>query len=185
MTAKVETSATDPFACLGVERTFDLDPKQLQEIWQEKQHTCHPDRFVGESESERLAAMQISQEINRAYQILREPVSRAIELLKREGVDDISLYRHQLDEDFLEALIETREAISEAGALSDPLALLNTLVGHAKTQKQELMRELSTGFSQTGEKDKERLAGLTLQLQFIEKTLREIREAESRLLDDE
>jgi Fe-S protein assembly co-chaperone HscB len=77
---------SDYFALLNISPSFDIDLAQFEAAYFREQRSAHPDRFVGKSEQERLAAMQRSVDINKAYQVLKEPLTRAQYLLKLQGI---------------------------------------------------------------------------------------------------
>lgn len=76
----------DYFGLLGFTPTFQLDLDALEKSYFAAQNQYHPDRFVGKSDEERLDAMLRSVDINRAYRVLKEPLSRAQHLLSLQGV---------------------------------------------------------------------------------------------------
>lgn len=74
------------FHLLNLAPAFDLDLAALEAAYFAAQRQCHPDRFVGRPEAERLAAMQRSADVNRAYDTLKNPLSRAQYLLSLQGI---------------------------------------------------------------------------------------------------
>jgi molecular chaperone HscB len=74
------------FALLSLPEAFTLDHAALEAAYFAVQRKFHPDRFVGKPEAERLAAAQASADANKAYQTLKNPLSRAQHLLALQGV---------------------------------------------------------------------------------------------------
>jgi len=66
----------DPFATLGIARTFDVDLAAVEKVHRELSRALHPDRYVGASPSERRASLAKAVEINEAWRVLRDPIRR-------------------------------------------------------------------------------------------------------------
>lgn len=77
---------TDYFFLLGLKPAFDLDLKQLEAAYFHAQQQHHPDRAAGKPASERQAALMLSADVNQAYNILKDPLSRAQYLLSLQGI---------------------------------------------------------------------------------------------------
>ena len=74
------------FSLLNLPESFTLDSSTLETVYFTAQRRFHPDRFVGKSEGERLAAAQKSADINQAYEILKNPLKRAQHVLALQGI---------------------------------------------------------------------------------------------------
>ncbi len=74
------------FSILGLDASFLIDLNQLESAYFAAQRQFHPDRFIGKSEAERLKAAQASADANKAYRILKDPLTRAQHLLALQGV---------------------------------------------------------------------------------------------------
>jgi molecular chaperone HscB len=74
------------FELLGLPPTFLLEPAFLESVYFAAQRQFHPDRFIGKPEAERLKAAQASADANKAYRILKDPLTRAQHLLALQGV---------------------------------------------------------------------------------------------------
>jgi molecular chaperone HscB len=100
------------FELFSLPVSFSIEQSQLSETYRELQQQYHPDKFVMQSDSERLVAMQKSTEINDAYQTLKNTCLRAQYMLLLAGLD-IALEQKTLqDTSFLMQQIEWRETIS-------------------------------------------------------------------------
>ena len=97
--------ASDYFVLFGLERTFALDENTLKQKYFSLQREYHPDRADAD---QKMAMLQKSADINRGYQILKNPVARAEYLLgpKEEKPSQALL---------MEAM-EQREALAEVKA---------------------------------------------------------------------
>jgi|ERR1043166_7011089 curved DNA-binding protein CbpA len=75
---------TDCFALLNEPRRPWLSVEELKAKFIALSSQCHPDRVHGAPEAERMAANQRYQELNAAYNVLREPRERLLHLLELE-----------------------------------------------------------------------------------------------------
>ena len=91
----------DAFAVFNLERKFALYEAALHQRYLELQREFHPDR----SAENKIAMLQKSADINKAYQILKNPVSRAEHLLIAE---------EKPSQELLMEAMEQREALVEA-----------------------------------------------------------------------
>jgi molecular chaperone HscB len=152
----------DDFSLFGIAPVFDIDLKQLEAAYFSEQRKFHPDRFIGKSEQERLAAMQRSVDINKAYQVLKEPLSRAQYLLKLQGItvgsekDSVKPSQALLVE-----VMEWREAAEEGKDITSIL----------QQQREESLQHIANHYKNAAW---EKMAQETLRLGYIEKTLKEI-----------
>lgn len=129
------------FDILGLPTQFPLNLKTLETAYFTAQRACHPDRFVGKSEAERVAAISRSQLVNDAYEFLKNPLHRAEHLLELQGIvalDDDAVAPPAL----LMEMMELREALADAGqngpalaaALEDLKAQANAALATLETQ---------------------------------------------------
>ena len=113
----------DPFAVLGLQETFAVDAADLNARHRKLSRRLHPDRFVRANAGDKLRALEWTTAINDALRALRLPEDRAALMLRKRGVDfaetGSELSPGQLPLDFLEAVLEEREALAEAIAASD------------------------------------------------------------------
>ncbi|MEQ8955070.1 MAG: Fe-S protein assembly co-chaperone HscB, partial [Gammaproteobacteria bacterium] len=75
------------FQLFDLNPAFAVDLAVLEQKYHELQNKLHPDRFAGESERERMQAVQLSSYLNEAYNTLRKPLARAAYLLQLRGRD--------------------------------------------------------------------------------------------------
>lgn len=137
-------SGPDPFAVLGIEPRFDLDPAQLEARFRERSREVHPDRFAGASAGTRAAALVQTRALNDAYQVLRKPQRRAEHLLGRHGIaiDD----RERLDPGFLMEILERREELAEARAAGE-LERVNLLAADMRARQRAIVEGLTRHFA--------------------------------------
>ncbi len=61
---------------------FDLDLREVRQRYLELQQALHPDRFATRDAQEQARAQAASSLINRAYNTLKDPLSRAVYLVR-------------------------------------------------------------------------------------------------------
>ena len=111
----------DYFALLGTPASFDIDVDALGANFRRLQQQFHPDRFSDRSAVEQRLAASTSADINAAYAILRDPLTRARYLLAHRGVDVDALEREPLPPAFLMQQLELREAIQACRDATAPV----------------------------------------------------------------
>ena len=67
--------------------SYDVDLDQLQKQYMSLQKVVHPDKFANASDQEKRVSMQQTSWINEAQTTLKDPVGRAIYMLKLKGID--------------------------------------------------------------------------------------------------
>jgi len=112
----------NPFALLGLDARYDLDPQVIEAAFFERTRELHPDRHANAPAAERVAVLARSRALNDAYQIVKRPVARAEHLLASAGVTIGD--NEQLDPAFLMEILELREELAEArhGGRTDDVA---------------------------------------------------------------
>jgi len=130
---------------LGIETSI-LEQKFLQLSWK-----LHPDNFVNASEEERQLALKRSSELNDAYRVLRDPLTRIdylleIERERKEGEKKQQAPPELLEEVFLlnESLDELREARQSGGNLGELKTRLQAAENNFKENLKELDAQLQS-----------------------------------------
>ncbi len=118
---------TDPFALLGLPRSFRLDEQALHRKHLELSLRWHPDRYVLRPEPERLQAEDEMARLNEAYERLRDPVQRAEQLLALRGAPAAEGTDATSSPTFLMEMMELKEEAAEAAAERDRARLQELL----------------------------------------------------------
>lgn len=163
----------DPFATLGIARTFDVDLKAVEKVHRELSRALHPDRYVGASPSERRASLAKAVEVNEAWRVVRDPVRRADALLALGGVGAAAGEgpdAARADPEFLMDMLEQREALAEAKASKD-LEAVRRLASAIEERARGVERALAEGFAQG---EAARLVGKVGELKFYRRFLEEV-----------
>ncbi|WP_045419380.1 co-chaperone HscB [Vibrio jasicida] len=112
------------FELFGLPSQFKLDGSLLSSQFLELQKRFHPDNFATASERDRLMAVQKAAQINDAYQILKQPISRAEYLLAEKGIEIRGEQQTMQDPMFLMEQMELREELEDIADSSDPESAL-------------------------------------------------------------
>lgn len=167
------------FELFGLPSQFKLDGSLLSSQFRELQKRFHPDNFATGSERDRLMAVQKAAQINDAYQVLKNPISRAEYILAEQGVEIRGEQQTMQDPVFLMEQMELREELEEIADSTDPeSALFDFDSKVSKMYKQHLAsveQELDDGL--WGE-----AADRVRKLKFIAKLKNEIELVEDKLL---
>lgn len=106
------------FELFGIEPTYDVDAGELRRTYMQLTRSIHPDVAGRDSDKVRKQALALSSGLNRAYETLRNPISRAEYLLRLAGgpsaADDKAVPGEMLGE-----VMMFREEIDEAAEQDD------------------------------------------------------------------
>ncbi|WMN87806.1 co-chaperone HscB [Vibrio parahaemolyticus] len=167
------------FELFGLPSQFKLDGSLLSSQFRELQKRFHPDNFATASERDRLMAVQKAAQINDAYQVLKNPISRAEYILAEQGTEIRGEQQTMQDPMFLMEQMELREELEDIAGGSDPESMLFDFDSKvSKMYKQHLAsveKELNDGLWAEA-------ADRVRKLKFIAKLKNEIELAEERLL---
>lgn len=155
------------FDILGLPAAFELNLKTLEQAYFTAQRACHPDRFIGKPEADRLAAIGKSQLVNDAYETLKNPLTRAEHLLDLQGIHALS-DDAKVPPEILMEMMDLRERIFDAGSDGAELA---AIVGEVKTLANENIKTLSAAFEA---KDYVSATHETIRLQYLGKAMEEV-----------
>ena len=143
--AKVAPSGpTDYFALFDMPRRYGVDLEELERRYLARSKVVHPDRFVGRPAGERVAAMSQSMDLNKAYKVLRKPVSRAEHLLELRGLTID--HNEVLEPAFLMDVLEAREELAEAKVAGDA-SRLEQLRHDMESREAAALAAIEGGFS--------------------------------------
>ena len=109
----------DYFSFLGLPRKIGLDRASLDKVFYELSRKFHPDFAQGKSDKEKLDRLEKSAFLNKAYQTLKDPVSRAEYLLDLEVPGDPK-ERTKIDPVLVSEIFEIQEMVEEEKRTKDP-----------------------------------------------------------------
>jgi molecular chaperone HscB len=110
------------FDVFGLQPAHAVDLPALEKGYRELSLKLHPDRFAQAEAKERRLSLEQTTALNEAYRTLKDPLKRAFYLLKLQGVDldrDDASAQKNMPLDFLEEVMELREALDEAMQAKD------------------------------------------------------------------
>lgn len=161
----------------------EVDTVLLEQKYKLLQAQLHPDRQLNTQsntqERSKLAAVQQASMLNDAYATLKLPLRRAEHLLQLKGIDTTSYDQADLDKDFLLGQLKLREQLEELQAQANPEAL----EGMLRQMEQELASKWRDFSNRFDSNNLQAAYQAFRELQFLQKLIEEIREAEDRLLD--
>ncbi len=148
------------FEVFGLPPGPDLDLAALEQKHRSLALESHPDRQTAKDAKTRLWALERTTQLNDAFKVLKDPVKRAVYLLKLKGVDleKDGEGRVQLPLEFLEDVLERREELDEARARKDVATVralakeIGELAAKALATAQDALRQedLATAATQLG-----------------------------------
>ncbi|QPK05012.1 co-chaperone HscB [Vibrio kanaloae] len=167
------------FELFGLPLQFQLDGSLLSSQFRDLQRQFHPDKFATASERDRLLAVQKAAQINDAYQVLKNPISRAEYLLIQHGEDIRGEQQTMQDPMFLMEQMELREELEDIADSSNPEDALLAFEGKvSKMYKQQLSAIQQELDSEAWLEAVDRVR----KLKFIAKLKNEIELVEDRLI---
>jgi molecular chaperone HscB len=165
----------DPFATLGLPRSYEIDMQELETHYRALQKAMHPDKHVGTSASQRRLSLEHAAQINDAYRVLKDELRRAETLLALYGAPAAAA--EAADQEFLVEMLALREALGEAKDARD-LAQVRALAGQVEEQRGQAQRELTQVFAALGQcasaAESGRAAALVSRLKYFRRFLDEV-----------
>lgn len=164
----------DSFLVLDLPRKFEIAEDEMKKNYRKLMADFHPDRNAGRSEEEREEAERISTQVTSAYQLLKNPHTRATHLLELLGspLDETSK-GNLVGAEFLMEIMELREDINHT-----PSTNLEPIYTETKQRIESLCKDLSEAFE---ENDLGNAMELSAKLQYwyrVEETIYEKMEDE-------
>jgi len=161
----------DPFAVLGLPRSFSIDMRAAEKAHRELSRALHPDKYASAGASERRDALNKAADVNEAWRIVRDPIRRAEALFALAGIPVGETKEPKPEPAFLMDMLEMREALADARAKKDVDAVRKAGAG-IEARKKSAEEKLARGFS-AGE-NLEKLVPLLGELRFYRRFLEEV-----------
>jgi molecular chaperone HscB len=170
---------TDPFEQFDLPVTFELDRDQLDARFRRLQAELHPDRFVRQGDQARRMAAALAADVNEAYAVLGDDYRRAIHLLERTGVTFDPERDTTQNIEFIEAQIEWRERLDEAGSSRDAAAL-NVVGADLEDARARARAEVSRALADPDAPSAD-AKDRVLELRFFDRLLEELKRTRQNL----
>ena len=135
------------FELFGLPVSYDVDLNKIQQQYMALQKQLHPEKFASGSDLEKRLSMQQTSRINEAQSTLKDPVLRAIYLLKLKGIDFSLENETTMDAGFLMKQLELRERLENIKNESEPLDVLDSLAKEVKTSTLSMMDSFAQAFN--------------------------------------
>ena len=103
----------DYFEFFDLPRSLAIDAKDLEKRFYALSRKWHPDLFARKSPREQESALEASAILNDGYRTLRDPIARAMYLLKLEGFDIGEQGSKDVPPELLEEIFELNMALEE------------------------------------------------------------------------
>jgi molecular chaperone HscB len=103
----------DYFQFFDLPRNLAIDAKDLEERFYALSRKWHPDLFARKSPREQETALEASAILNDAYRTLKDPIARAMYLLKLEGFEIGEQGAKDVPPELLEEIFELNMALEE------------------------------------------------------------------------
>lgn len=149
---------SDPFVLLHLKKSYSMDLSMLENHYFEAQRKTHPDQFSQGNEQEKAEALKKSTAINKAYQLLKNPLARAEYLLREAGVEPLLS-----DSSFLGQVIAWNERLENGEDLKAELL----------QEEKNSLQKLEEAFTL---KDYEKANVALYRLTYVQKLLKQSRE---------
>jgi len=162
------------FELFGIPARFDIDGTDLTSRYRDLQRQFHPDRYAAAPESLRLRAVQMTAQINAAYQTLRDDVMRGRYLLEIRGVTTDEETDTRMSPEFLMEQMQLREELDEIRHRPDRAAGIQDLVERTDNAISDRIDRLRELLAVDSEVDFGAARATVRELQFLRKLSGEI-----------
>jgi len=139
----------DPFATLGIDRTFDIDLAAAQKMHRQLSRMLHPDKHAAGGASERRYALSKAIEVNEAWRLVRDPIRRAEALFRLAGLSVGESSEPTPTAELLMDMMEQRESLAEARSRGD-LPAVRAVLARTLDRASAAEKALSEGFGRAG-----------------------------------
>ena len=142
----------DYFLLFGLPRKLWIEMATLEKRFLELSWKLHPDKFVNASASEQERSLKGSSDLNDAYRVLRDPVSRVEYLLELENMRKEGEHKQQAPPELLEEVFELNEwldELREAKASGSDLGSLRSRLETAEKNFQSKLGQVDIQLQET------------------------------------
>jgi molecular chaperone HscB len=169
------------FELFGLPAAFDIDADDLASRYRELQRRVHPDKFANASDQERRLSLQMTAQVNEAFQTLKDPVRRGRYLLSLRGVDVGEETDTTMEPAFLMEQMEWRENLDEIRQADNPHKQLMELANRIEQSMQDKIGQFRQAFDKGSAEEIGKARNIVREMQFLGKMRREIDNLEEEL----
>lgn len=157
------------FILFNLPISFDIDRKMLDKAYFANQIKYHPDQSTNKPHPEKVAILNMSMVINKAYKVLKNPLKRAEYILSLHNIIVNSENDNfKADKILLAEILDDQERVEGAHTKEDLVEIEN----HLKFKQDQSIKNISDFFKQN---ILEKAAKEAIKLKYIEKTLSDVR----------
>ncbi|MCO6523410.1 MAG: Fe-S protein assembly co-chaperone HscB [Candidatus Schmidhempelia sp.] len=171
------------FTLFSLPVELPIDRNTLNRHYQQLQRQYHPDNFVTENESKRLAMLQYSAEINQAYQTLIDPIRSVEYLLSLQGIVNDTEQTIIHNHDFLMQQFALREQLEQIEILSNKDTQQQALSDFSEKTRQLWQQNQQQLFMSIQRTDWSEAAAQLNQLRYLYKLQQDIERLEDKLFE--
>lgn len=102
------------FQLFQLPQVFTINLEKLEKAYHNVQSQVHPDKFTCSSSLEKRVAIQLATHANEAYEVLKNPLKRAVYLCELNGINLHIDSNTTMSNDFLVQQIDLYEALYHA-----------------------------------------------------------------------
>ena len=169
------------FELFGLPVTFDIDTADLAARYREMQRRVHPDKFANASDQDRRLSLQMTTQINDAFQTLKDPVRRGRYLLSLRGIDLDDETDTAMDPAFLMEQMELRENLDGVRQADNPHTHLAELANRIELRLQAGIGQFRRALMEDTSEASKKARNAVREMQFLEKLRHEIDDLEEEL----
>lgn len=137
----------DYFASLEIPRHLAIDTKDLERRYYALSRKLHPDLFARGAPAEREQADAVMAVLNDAWRTLRDPIARALYVLKQEGFDIAEQGTKDVPPELLEEVFELNMALDEVSGAAPRAAVASQAALRFEIMRGEIDAALTTQFA--------------------------------------
>ena len=109
----LQPPVTDYFDFFGFPTQLSLDGKELEKQFYVLSRQLHPDIFARKSPQERDYSLEATAILNDGFRVLRDPIQRAMYVLKKQGLDIGEQGTKDVPPELLEEVFDLNMALEE------------------------------------------------------------------------
>ena len=141
----------------------------MTETYRQLQREVHPDKFADAAQSQQLAAVQQSAQVNDGYQTLKQPLARAEYMLSERGIELRMEQKTLQDSSFLMQQMEYRERLEELSDSADLESELERFDSQIQQQIQQFYQQLKPLLISDCQQQLQQAANIVRKLKFMHK----------------
>ena len=140
-----DPDSSDHFQVLGVPRRLVVDQDALSRRYYELSRRYHPDRHQSAPVADRIAAISRTANVNKAYQVLKDPVERGKWWLEFNG-EELGRENNRVPGDLMMLVLEIQELLEHVRERGT-----DELIDHVQQHKADVEKEREKRLSTLGE----------------------------------